>query len=242
MSIYGYSKDLFRKFISFEQRRKIWSGNNFLTIVLLRFKKLMLKVAEHDEIYDNEYYNSVVDAPMLQSAPVISDSIHQEFDPLTVIDVGCGTGALLMELQQRGITGIGLEYSTAALKYCQTRGLKVKKFDIESYQAIDDVADVCISTEVAEHLPATYANKYVDLLTKISDIVVMTAAPPGQGGTDHVNEQPNEYWIEKFQQRKFDFDSALTLKLRREWEAKNVFYWYYQNVMIFKKCLNHHHS
>jgi hypothetical protein len=52
--------------------------------------------------------------------------------------------------------------------------------------------------EVAEHVLAEFADALVSLLAKTAPIVVFTAAPPGQGGSGHVNEQPADYWIAKF--------------------------------------------
>ena len=39
---------------------------------------------------------------------------------------------------------------------------------------------------------------FVEDLTKLSDIILFSGAIPGQGGTNHVNEQWHSYWIEKF--------------------------------------------
>jgi hypothetical protein len=66
--------------------------------------------------------------------------------------------------------------------------------------------------EVAEHLPARTADRYVKLLSSLSSILVFTAAPPGQGGrtaTDHINEQPPWYWMTKYKQLGFRHDEAL---------------------------------
>ena len=78
-------------------------------------------------------------------------------------------------------------------------------------------------------------NFFVDLLSSLSDHVVMTAAPPGQGGTDHVNEQPNSYWIEKFRKRGFRYDETLTQRTRTDWKEKGAADFYYRNVMIFAR-------
>lgn len=112
---------------------------------------------------------------------------------------------MLAELNKKGVNVLGFEYSQAAIEMCQSKGLSIKKFDIESQESINEKADLIISVEVAEHLPAKCVDRYVELLTNISDIVLITAAPPGQGGIDHVNEQPNEYWIEKFLAKNFQY-------------------------------------
>ena len=143
-----------------------------------------------------------VEAAAIQSAGPISNSIILQFSPKSVIDVGCGTGALLAAFRERGYLVAGIEYSDAGLHYCRARGLIVTKFDIEQDVPTSMFAgpqyDIAISLDVAEHLPEKVADRYVGLLCGLSSIVIFSAATPGQGGTDHVNEQPHSYWIEKF--------------------------------------------
>ena len=146
-----------------------------------------------------------MEGPASQSAARIAATIAEDLKPTTVIDVGCGTGALLAALRERGCRVCGLEYAEAALVHCRARQLEVEKFDLEhdTYRA-DRRFEVAISMEVAEHLPEGAADRYVDLLTRLAPVIVFTAASPGQGGTDHVNEQPPSYWIAKFRDRGFE--------------------------------------
>ena len=132
----------------------------------------------------------------------------------------------------------GVDYSDAALMYCRARMLGVAKLDLERDACdIGRTFDVAISMEVAEHLPGSVADRYVDFLVSLSNIVVLTAAPPGQGGTDHVNEQPASYWITKFQQRGFEQDEGLSQRWGETWKAAgNVASIYYKNLMVFRKC------
>jgi hypothetical protein len=60
-----------------------------------------------------------------------------------------------------------------------------------------------VCCEVAEHRDARHADTFVENLTSASSTVFLTAAEVGQGGLNHVNEQPNSYWIEKFDHRGF---------------------------------------
>lgn len=189
--------------------------------------------ASPDELYDERYYDDI-DPFMLVSAPAISRSIKHEFAPRSVIDVGCGAGALLVSLEEAGISCVGFDYAAAALERCRRSGLTVRRLDIEQDPIPPDRADVVVSTEVAEHLDRESADRFVELLTTLAPIAVVTAALPGQGGTDHVNEQPNEYWIAKFEARGFAFEGHLSERLRAEWRDAGVEGFLCSSLMIFE--------
>ena len=201
--------------------------------------RLQDKLLPHNWIYDSNYYEKSVEGPAVRSAGRIADSILREFGAGRVIDIGCGTGALLEALRDRGCEVFGLEYSKAGLKYCHARRLEVAKFDLERDTFnYDRSFDVAVSMEVAEHLPEVTADRYVDLLTRLSPIVVFTAAPPGQIGTNHVNEQPPSYWINKFRQLGFEYAEELSKRWRETWKAAgDVEGWYYENLMIFQRAV-----
>jgi SAM-dependent methyltransferase len=191
----------------------------------------------HNAIYTPAYYETEVEGPAVRAAPRIADSIVAEFNPKSVVDVGCGTGALLEALRSKGCEVFGLEYADAALGYCRTRGLHVIKFDLEQAELEDQrFFDVAVSLEVAEHLPESAADRYVDLLCRLSSNIIFTAAPPGQGGADHVNEQPPSYWIEKFSQRGFEHSVEASHRWRSDWKSSGtVESWYFNNLMIFRR-------
>jgi hypothetical protein len=114
----------------------------------------------------------------------------------------------------------------------------VAKFDLERDVFNDNrTFDVAVSMEVAEHLPEMVADRYVHLLTRLSQVIVFASAPPGQGGADHVNEQPPSYWISKFQQNAFRHAEELSQSWRESWKAAgDVEDWYHQNLMIFRSA------
>jgi SAM-dependent methyltransferase len=192
----------------------------------------------HDEIYDKAYYDKFVEPTMAMSAEAIAQSITATFAPRSVIDVGCGTGLLLASLARRGVSVVGLEYSVAALELCRARGLDVRAFDIENEAPPPLVADLVVSTEVAEHLPEACAGRYVDLLCRLSDTVVMSAAVPGSGGTDHTNEQPNQYWIDRLEAKGRSYESDLSEAWRHEWKKLGVAQCFYSSLMIFSRKSN----
>jgi len=90
--------------------------------------------------------------------------------------------------------------------------------------------DLVVSLEVAEHIPHASADTFVDSLVRHGDIVLFSAAIPGQGGTFHVNEQWPEYWGKRFKARGYvGIDCVRPLV----WEDPSVDYWYAQNVFLF---------
>jgi SAM-dependent methyltransferase len=195
--------------------------------------------AAHDEIYDARYYE-FVDRLAAEAAPIMVDSLVQEFAPATAVDVGCGTGAFLAELQRRGPQVHGLEYSDAGIARTRAKGVGVSPFDLRTGARPTlprERFDLVTSFEVAEHLPPELADRFVDTLASLGDRIVMTAAVPGQGGMNHVNEQPNEYWIAKLRQRGFTYATDVTQRFRREWQARlREQHWYADNVMVFQRA------
>jgi SAM-dependent methyltransferase len=190
--------------------------------------------ADHDDIYNDKYYGTIVEPTMQISATAMATSIVTAFSPGRVVDVGCGTGVLMLELRRLGVDVVGLELADAAIARCTARGLDVRKYDIERDGFPGVRGDLVVSTEVAEHLPASCAERFVDALTRMADTVVLTAATPSLLGTDHVNEQPNEYWIAKFESRGRRFDKELSTKLRAQWEQAGVAHCFFSSVMVFK--------
>lgn len=193
-----------------------------------------IKTASHQEIYDKRY-NDFLEAAAKESTPAMAATIRCIFNPDSVIDVGCGAGTLLAELKQDGLKVRGLEYSDAGIARCRELGVAVEKFDLEAKQTIQGRADVTVSFEVAEHLPEAMADRYIRVISQFSPVVIMSAATVGQGGFDHVNEQPHEYWIEKMQQRDFEYDDETSQQVRGEWARRGVASWYVNNTMIFRK-------
>jgi 2-polyprenyl-3-methyl-5-hydroxy-6-metoxy-1,4-benzoquinol methylase len=170
----------------------------------------------------------------------MASTIVEQLKPESVLDVGCGTGALLAELAGQGVTVTrGLEHSEAGIELCRQRGVSVTPFDLEAREPaqVDDIYDVVASMEVGEHLPPKIADRYVDLLVgrvRPGGWLVFTAATPGQGGLDHVNEQPHEYWIEKLTRSGLSYDEARSMTWRSNWTGR-VAPWYSANLMLFQR-------
>jgi hypothetical protein len=89
--------------------------------------------------------------------------------------------------------------------------------------------------EVAEHLKESRAAGLVEDLTKLADVILFSAAIPGQGGTDHVNEQFLSYWTALFAARDY---VLLDLLRPRIWNQAECDWTYRQNAVLFVQKQN----
>jgi hypothetical protein len=90
--------------------------------------------------------------------------------------------------------------------------------------------DLVQSLEVAEHLPPGAASSFVGTLVAHAPLILFSAAPPGQGGEHHVNEQPMEYWRALFRRHGFQAVDAIRRHLVGETRVEP---WYRYNSMLF---------
>ena len=199
--------------------------------------RIMEKTGDRDDLYSPKYYQTMVEPYARKSVPQMAKSITETFHPASVIDVGCGSGALLAALRKLGIRRLlGLDSSEAGLDIARARSLDVRKFDITAERWTSaDRFDIAVSMETAEHLPKNSADRYVELLCSLAPVVIFTAAHPGQGGIGHLNEQPPEYWTELFKAHGFQLAEKTIADWQTAWTAAGVADFYTRNLMVFQR-------
>jgi hypothetical protein len=114
-------------------------------------------------------------------------------------------------------------------------GVTIRPFDLTAPEPWDgERYDLAVSLEVAEHLPPALGDELVATCVKSAPHVLFSAAPPGQGGQGHVNEQPKAYWIERFARHGYRLDEAQTATLVTDLRRELVRGMHLaRNVMIF---------
>lgn len=84
--------------------------------------------------------------------------------------------------------------------------------------------------EVAEHLSAKSAERFIQCLTRHSPVIVFSAAVPFQGGHHHVNEQFLPYWVDMFARQGY---RMIDLFRQQLWNRPDVLWWLRQNMVLF---------
>lgn len=183
-------------------------------------------------IYNGKFYDNQ-EKGSLNSAKEILPFIMDILEPQSVIDVGCGVGTWLSVFKELGvndIVGIDGEWVDKERLYIPQENFSVS--DLEDPIQINRKFDLTISLEVAEHLSAEKADNFVKYLVSKSPAILFSAAIPFQGGTNHINEQWPEYWIEIF--KKYDYQVIDCIR-GTNWWNNNIDFWYIQNIFLFIK-------
>jgi len=156
--------------------------------------------------------------------------MKQLFSLESVLDVGCGAGAWLAVWKENNTVIAGLDGD-----YVNRDGLYIEKEefipqDLSKPFNLDRKFSLVQSLEVAEHLPTETSSQFVADLCSHADIVFFSAAPPGQGGDNHVNEQKYEFWRQLFVEQKY-----IPLDIIRTQFANNksVERWYRYNSFVY---------
>lgn len=142
----------------------------------------------------------------------------------SVIDFGCGEGAWLSACGVEDVIGVDGDWvKTERLLIPENRFFPVDVGHLGHHGHIFDLA-VCI--EVGEHLPEAHAENLIDNLTHHADMILFGAAIPGQGGMNHINEQWQSYWANKFAARGYK-------PIMHFRDVEGVAYFYSQNTLLY---------
>jgi len=214
-------------------KKLAWYGQRFY-FFLMRIKIKLFKQNDLEVFYDDKYYDFSKDV----TAGFVKEFVQmlvEDFKPKSVLDVGCGMGLYVNEFDKLGIDVQGFDGSPAAIRQTVAKKNLVWQEDIRDLDTSDKKYDMVLCVEVAEHIPKKYANKLVKHLTSAGDLVIFSASPKGLGGTNHINEQPIEYWLDKFGDCGFDYWGEETSELAFKIKEKGMPHWLWQDIMIFRK-------
>jgi hypothetical protein len=142
--------------------------------------------------------------------------------PRTMIDYGSGDGWWSHSFKSIGaehcyaveLDPIAAEHTHPDVQFIQ-HDLRMPLTDLQRpFELV-----MCI--EVAEHIPKHLAHNALlaTLVKSTANVLLFSAAQPGQPGTGHINLQPQSYWIEAIEKRPYiKFSNERTAAARMAFE------------------------
>src|ERR1700687_2636083 len=180
--------------------------------------------------YTEEFFE-YIERGSIASARRFSEFLAPLLNVNSILDVGCGRGAWLREWQAAGVkTAHGVDGP-----YVRQQSLLIP---VQDFSAVDLSErfylkrryDLVSSLEVAEHLPNSCSETFVSSLVAHADLVLFSAATPGQGGENHINERPLSFWQDLFRGEGYEAYDVVRPAFRAD---KNVEPWYRFNTILY---------
>jgi 2-polyprenyl-3-methyl-5-hydroxy-6-metoxy-1,4-benzoquinol methylase len=214
-------------------RKKAYDKYSFYYNFCLKLNWPLLTKHIFSRIYDSDFFeegNSIKESSAAKTVQIINKYIKFE----SVFDVGCGMGIYLNEFARIGKDVLGCEFSADALALSQ------KKYTIFQADATKPITlnrnyDLLICFEVAEHICKRFSKQLVSNCVNNGERILFTAAPVGQGGVGHINEQPYQFWINLFEAAGFSLNTDLSEQMKTDMKSENVVSWIANNLMFFEK-------
>lgn len=166
----------------------------------------------------------------MSSAENIVPLIMELLSPSSVIDIGCGQGEWLNVFARTGADVYGVDGPHITDAQLLIPKSKFTHHDLTQPYQSQQTYSIALSLEVGEHLPDVVCTEYVASLTRLASAVVFSAALPGQGGVNHINEQWPWYWQALFKQ--FGYVRLDPFR-HRLWHNPHVAFYYQQNLFLF---------
>lgn len=179
--------------------------------------------------YGAEFYR-FLDSFALRSAQRIVPLLTAVLPIRSVVDFGCGQCAWLGVWQQAGAAVTGVDGPYVDRGHLAIDPKDFRAGDLSQPIDLNRQFDLVQSLEVAEHLPVSRAEGFVDTLVAHGSCILFSAAVPGQGGENHINEQPLGYWRSLFRAKGYVAIDYLRPLMCDDTIIKH---WYRYNTLLY---------
>lgn len=200
--------------------------------------------------YDQRFFDGIregIKRSAKSLVPLLVSELSPAIDVKSVIDVGAGEGLWMREFDAWDFRVLGMDgwaptknqrpkapidrIITASADVTIPR-LPIVQVDLEKPIGVGQTFGLVLCLEVAEHLTPERGPSFIADLCKLSDLIVFSAAIPGQRGVNHLNEQWPAYWVNEFLKNGFYVSGTLRWMI---WEDEKIEPWYRQNLLIATK-------
>ena len=147
------------------------------------------------------------------------------------MDAGCSAGAWVHEFQLHGISRVlGVDGADIPPRLLQIDVSEFRQLDL--CQPLPPLGrfDLACHSKSGTVSRSEAAQQFVTGLTSVSDLVVFSAAVPGQSKHQTLHERWPSYWSALFADCRF---ACFDILRERLWYDQRVDWWYAQNMLVF---------
>lgn len=181
--------------------------------------------------YDQTFYDYISKGSR-RSAEVIAPLLLSKLKIESVLDVGCGAGAWLAAWKENSVNIIGLDGDYVNKEYLYINESEFKPTDLSKPFNLEQQFSLAQSLEVAEHLPTARSSGFIQDLCRHANFVLFSAAPPGQGGDNHINEQTYSFWGNLFAEQDYYCLDIVRPSIKNNMKVEP---WYRYNTFLYVK-------
>ena len=183
-------------------------------------------------MYTRDFHKSIENDEYPHAQRLI-EYIRNFKKPKCYLDFGCSTGLYLREVKitMPEIESIGYEFSQDAVDMALCKD--IVHFDLTTplkRKKTPDTLGLCL--EVLEHIDDSNWKPVLKNLTKHCDVLIFSAAFPGQGGTGHINCRNKIDWIYRFHTLGWIIDLDATKHMLDYMKNGYHMQWFTLNAMV----------
>jgi hypothetical protein len=171
----------------------------------------------------------------VETANIIARHLHGLFRPRRLADIGSGPGIYATAFRNLGVEVLAIDGVTPPPEYSSCPPDEIRDFR-EPFLNVWGQFDMTFCFEVVEHIPEEKSATLLANLAQFGDLLILSYAPPHQGGIGHVNEQPKRYWVNRLAENGFAYDRDATGKILEHFKNnKTPYMWMTENICVFRR-------
>lgn len=189
--------------------------------------------------YD-EWYTGLLEFDKFNIKHLMATFAYLNEIPESMMDAGCGTGAMVRTALRMGIRAYGLDQIVDEEDKATWPDGFYHVNLVNFWQAPSPV-DIVFSTEVAEHLhPSAHGTFCTTLCDNIKEgpghYLIFTAARPGQVGAGHIGNREYSYWHDEMRTHKMSYDKEATMNLALLYSnCRSALSYWIDNLIVFQR-------
>lgn len=171
----------------------------------------------------------------IQAARAITDILYDALKPKSLVDIGCGCGVYSHYFLEKKVRVLSIDGVKPPPEESYPIPFEIQDLTVP-FKNTWGTFDVALCLEVAEHIPEEFLSPFLQNVTQLSDTLIMSAAPPNQGGHHHVNEQPKRYWVQRLSEVGFHYNRKKTGRIIEETKKmKMPFMWMGEHISVYER-------